>query len=71
VLDKGAKGLGIKCEKSLLAVICSNSIIPTAPIHDLPWTLGDYVKYNVGTKNRSKKVLGVLVPDDDESSLWY
>ena len=54
VLDKGAKGLGIKCEKSLLALVCSNGIVPNAPIHDMPWTLGEYVKYNGGTQNRRK-----------------
>ena len=68
VLDKGAKGLGIKCEKSLLALVCSNGIVPNAPIHDMPWTLGEYVKYNGGTQNRSKKVWGLLVPDDDDEN---
>ena len=30
-----AKGLGVKCDKSRLALICSNGI------DDLPWTLGE------------------------------
>ena len=68
VLDKGAKGLGVKCERSLLSLICSNGIIPNAPIHDLPWSLGEYVKYNGGTQNRSKKVWGVLIPDNDDEN---
>ena len=55
VLDKGAKGLGVKCERSLLSLICSNGIIPNAPIHDLPWSLGEYVKYNGGTQIEAKK----------------
>ena len=58
VLEKGAKGLGVKCDKSLLALICSNGSIPNAPIDDLPWTLGEYIKYNGGTQNRSKKSVG-------------
>ena len=68
VLRKGAMGLGIKCGKDL-ALIRSNGIVPNGPLNDMPWTLGEYVHYNGGTQNWSKKVWRVLVPYDDDENI--
>ena len=63
VLSKGAQAL---CDTNVLALVCSNGVVPNIPICGKPWNLGDYVLYNGGTQNRSKKVWGVLVPIDDD-----
>lgn len=66
MLTKGAKGLGVKCKSSLLSLVCSGGVVPDIPICGKSWTLGEYVRLNGGTQNRSKKVWGLLVPFDDE-----
>ena len=61
--------MGIKCNTSVLALVCCNGMVPNIPICGKQWNLVDCVHYNGGTQNRSKKVWGVLIPfDDDESN---
>ena len=57
VLEKAAKGLGINswCRLSL----------PETEICGKKWSLGEYIRYNGGTVNCSKKVWGVLVEEED------
>ena len=69
VLTKGAQGLGIKCDTSVLALVYSNGAVPNMPICDKQWNWGDYIRYNGATQNRSKKVWGVLIPFEYGESL--
>ena len=64
VLEKAAKGLGIDsyCKLSL---VCSGGVVPETDICGNNWSLGEYIRYNGGTSNRSKKVWGVLVKEDE------
>jgi hypothetical protein len=69
VLVKGARGLGIKCGVDDLAIICSGGLVPNLEIDSQPWTLGEYIKLNGGSLNRSKKLWGIYIPFDvDEES---
>ena len=69
VVVKGARGMGIKCRVDDLAIICSGGLVPNLPMGDQPWTLGEYIKLNGGSLNRSKKLWGIYVPfDTDEMS---
>ena len=68
MLAKGAKGLGVKCDVNLLALVCSSGMVPDTEICGHPWTLGEYTRLNGGTQNRSKKTWGILIPVDDEES---
>ena len=43
VLAKGAKGLGVKCDVKLLALVCYSGIVPDAEICDHLWTFGEYM----------------------------
>ena len=70
VLAKGAKGLGVKCDIKLLALVCSNGIVPDAEICGHPWTLGEYIHLHGGTQNMSKKTWGVLIPIDDGETIY-
>lgn len=42
--------------------MCSGGIVPDSPIGGNKWTLGEFIRRNGGSKNRSKKVWGVYVP---------
>lgn len=61
VLIKACKGLGLNYDQDL-SLICSGGVIPNSPIGDSPWTIGEFIKLNGGTQNRSKKIFGVYVP---------
>ena len=47
-----------------LAIICSSGLVPNLPIDNQLWTLGEYIKLNGGSLNRSKKLWGIYVPFD-------
>ena len=68
VLIKGARGLGINCSVNELSILCSGGLVPDIPINNEPWTLGEYIKLNGGSVNRSKK-WGIYVPIDIEEKL--
>ena len=71
VLIKGARGLGIKfnCSVNELSILCSGGLVPDIPINNEPWTLGEYIKLNGGSVNRSKKCWGIYVPIGVEENL--
>ena len=64
VVTKAAKTLGIRCDSSLLSLICSNGLVPDSLIEDRPWTLGKYIEHHGGNQNRGKKVWGLYIPFD-------
>ncbi len=41
-------------------------MVPETEIVGKKWSLGEYIRLNGGTVNRSKKVWGILVEEDDE-----
>ena len=65
VVKKAAKGLGIMSWKAQ-PLICSGGVVPETEICGQKWSLGEYIRYNGGTSNRSKKVWGILVEDDKD-----
>ena len=69
VLVKGARGLGINCSVNELSILCSGGLVPDIPINNEPWSLGEYIKLNGGSVNRSKKCWGIYVPIDVEEKL--
>ena len=69
VIEKGARGLGIKCDFKQLALLCSSGLVPDYLSKDVPWTLGEYTKLNGGSSNRSKKSWGIYVPFDIENDM--
>ena len=48
----------------------TSGIVPDAEICGHPRTLGAYIHLHGGTQNRSKKTWGVLVPIDDEETIY-
>lgn len=42
VIEKGARGLGMKCDFKHLALLCSSGLVPDYLSKDMPWTLGEY-----------------------------
>lgn len=59
---KATRGLQIECDLDLLSLLCSGGMVPNQPFADNAWTLGNFVKFNGGTANRSKKVWGIYIP---------
>ena len=66
VLEKAAKGLGLDTDASQCTLVCSGGVVREALICGKQWTLGEYIKYNGGTSNRSKKVWGLLVEEEED-----
>ena len=62
VIRKGAQGLGINCDLSLLSLICSNGLVPDNNIEERPWTS---IEHHGGNQNRGKKAWGIYIPDDN------
>ena len=60
VIERGARGLGIKYDFKQLALLCSGDLVPNFLSEDIPWTLGEYIRLNGGTSNRSKKSWGYI-----------
>ena len=58
VVENAAKGLGLK-SSSKCTLVCSGGVVHEAPIRGKKWSLGEYIHYNGGTVNRSKKSMGV------------
>ena len=65
VLRKGARGLGLTCSLSNLQLLCSNGIVLDSPLGEKSWMLGEYIRQNGGTQNRSKRVWGICIPVDE------
>lgn len=68
ILSRAASGLGLKCDLSLLRLLCSGGVIPDVPIGGKPWTLGEFIRQNGGSQNRGKKSWGVDVPIGHEDA---
>ena len=65
VIKKAAKGLGIMSWR-MLSLVCSGGVVPETEIGGQTWSLGEYIHYNGGTSNCSKKVWGVLVEEVED-----
>ena len=68
VVSKAAQRLGIADFESS-QLVCSGGVVPNVDICGEEWTLGDYIRLNGGTSNRSKKVWGLLVSEDEDGDL--
>lgn len=68
VLEKAARGLGLKCDLDQLSLLCSGGMVIDSPLGNNSWSLGEYIKQHGGTQNRSKKVWGICIPCGLEES---
>ena len=66
VVERGARGLGIKNLENLQFVV-SGVVVKNTPYENGEgWTLGGYVEGMGGQNVRGKKTFGLFIPDSDE-----
>ena len=66
VVERGARGLGLKNLENLQFVVSGGVVKNTPSESGEEWTLGGYIEGIGGQNVRGKKTFGLFVPDSDD-----